>query len=79
MSAIVSIATPTLSGSISLKGGRIDDLTLIGYRESVDPESANIILLSPGDTERPYFADFGWSASAQIPPMAALERSFHQA
>ena len=60
----VTIATPTLIGSIALKGGRIDDLTLIEYQESVDPESPNIVLLSPNGTPRPYFADFGWSAGA---------------
>src|SRR5262249_59054081 len=32
----VRIETPSLSGSISLKGGRIDDLSLVKYRDTVD-------------------------------------------
>ena len=36
----VKIDTPRLSGSISLKGARIDDLSLVKYRETVDPEIA---------------------------------------
>ena len=33
----VGIRTPSLQGSISLKGGRIDDLVLAQYRETVMP------------------------------------------
>jgi len=58
----VRIDTPTLTGSISLTGGRIDDLILAKYRETIEPNSANIVLLSPPGVEQPYFADFGWSA-----------------
>src|SRR2546423_6481023 len=32
------IETPRVAGSIGLKGGRIDDLALVQYRETVDPE-----------------------------------------
>ena len=35
------------SGSIALKGGRIDDLVLVKYRETVDPKSPNVVLFSP--------------------------------
>ena len=43
----VRIDTPRLEGSIALKGGRIDDLTLKDYRETVDPQP-DVVLLSPG-------------------------------
>jgi YidC/Oxa1 family membrane protein insertase len=43
----VSIETPRLHGSIALSGGRIDDLTLIDYRETLDSNSPEIVLLSP--------------------------------
>src|SRR6476661_5155462 len=33
----VGIETPRVSGTIALKGGRIDDLSLTQYRETVDP------------------------------------------
>src|SRR4051812_3978237 len=35
----VKIDTPTVVGSISLKGARIDDLALVKFRETVDPTS----------------------------------------
>jgi len=56
----VRIDTPRLHGSISLVGGRIDDLTLADYRETLDPESAEIVLLSPLDAPNPYYVETGW-------------------
>jgi len=59
----VRISTPTLSGSIALKGGRVDDLSLVKYREKVDPKSPAIILLSPSGSQDPLYAEFGWVGS----------------
>src|SRR5215211_1436329 len=56
----VRISTPTLSGSVSLKGGRLDDLSLVNYREKVDPKSPAIVLLSPSGSQEPFYAEFGW-------------------
>jgi YidC/Oxa1 family membrane protein insertase len=56
----VHIETPSLSGSISLKGGRIDDLSLVKYRETVDPSSPPIVLLAPSGSPHPFYAEFGW-------------------
>jgi YidC/Oxa1 family membrane protein insertase len=56
----VAINTPRLHGSIALRGGRIDDLTLADYRETLDPESDEIILLSPKGVDGAYYAQFGW-------------------
>ncbi len=56
----VAIETPALSGSISLVGGRIDDLVLKRYRETLDENSPQIELLHPIGTVKSYFADFGW-------------------
>jgi YidC/Oxa1 family membrane protein insertase len=61
----VAIDSPRLTGSISLKGSRIDDLVLKDYRETLDPKSPNIVLLSPRDTEHAYYADFGWFSEAK--------------
>src|SRR6516165_5063744 len=58
----VRIDTPSLSGSISLKGARIDDLSLVKYRETVDPNSPPIVLLAPSGSPHPFYAEFGWSA-----------------
>jgi YidC/Oxa1 family membrane protein insertase len=58
----IPIDTPSLHGSISLIGGRIDDLALAQYHETVDSKSPEIILLSPSGGPDPYLVDFGWSA-----------------
>ncbi|HEV2162041.1 MAG TPA: membrane protein insertase YidC [Stellaceae bacterium] len=60
----VAIDTPRLVGSINLIGGRIDDLTLRTYHETVDPKSAEIVLLAPDGSEHPYFLQFGWLAAS---------------
>ena len=60
----VSIATESLQGSIALKGGRIDDLALLKFRETVDPKSPPIFLLSPSGTADPFYAEFGWTGAA---------------
>jgi YidC/Oxa1 family membrane protein insertase len=59
----VTFETPELVGSITLKGGRIDDVRLVKYRETIDPKSDPVPVLSPVGTEHPYYAEFGWSAS----------------
>src|SRR5882762_4777539 len=56
----VAIDTPRLRGSIALAGGRIDDLSLVQYRETTDPKSAAIELLSPSGSPQPFYAEFGW-------------------
>jgi YidC/Oxa1 family membrane protein insertase len=60
----VVIDTPRVRGSISLKGGQIDDLALIQYRETVDPTSPPIVLLSPFGSPHPFYAEFGWVGGA---------------
>lgn len=57
------ITTPSLTGSIALKGGLIDDLTLEKYRVSTDPQSDKVILYSPPGAPDAYFAEFGWKPS----------------
>ena len=67
----VKIDTPRVIGSISLKGARIDDVSLVQFRETVDPNSPPIILYSPSNTANPYYAEFGWvpagGSTARIP------------
>jgi YidC/Oxa1 family membrane protein insertase len=63
-SARIRIETPTLAGSIALRGGRIDDLSLIKYRETVDPKSPAIVLLAPSGSPHPFYAEFGWTPAA---------------
>jgi YidC/Oxa1 family membrane protein insertase len=56
----VKVVTPSLHGSISLTGARLDDLTLVGYHEQPDPSSPEITLLSPATGAGAYYAEFGW-------------------
>jgi YidC/Oxa1 family membrane protein insertase len=60
----VPIATGSVQGSIALKGGRIDDLALVKFRETVDPKSPPVVLLSPSGTADPFYAEFGWTGAA---------------
>src|ERR1700693_6397964 len=60
----VKIDTPRVTGSISLRGARIDDLALVQFRETVDPSSPAIVLYSPSGTAEPYYAEFGWVPAA---------------
>ncbi|WP_291863763.1 membrane protein insertase YidC [Bradyrhizobium sp.] len=60
----IKIETPRVSGSISLKGARIDDLALVQFRTTVDPKSPAIVLFSPSGSPTPYYAEFGWVAAA---------------
>ena len=63
----IAIDTGVLSGSIALKGARIDDLSLLKFRETVDPKSPPITLLSPSGSPEPFYAEFGWTpASADV-------------
>jgi YidC/Oxa1 family membrane protein insertase len=56
----VDIDTPTLRGSIDLKGGRIDNLSLAQFHETNDTNSPPIVLLSPSGAPDAYYAEFGW-------------------
>jgi YidC/Oxa1 family membrane protein insertase len=63
----IRIDTPRLSGSLALMGGRIDDLALVQYRETVDPKSPPIVLLAPSGSPEPFYAEFGWTGAAGTP------------
>jgi YidC/Oxa1 family membrane protein insertase len=56
----LGIDTPKLSGSISLVGARIDDLSLKTYRETLEATSPEVRLLSPVGKDLSYYALFGW-------------------
>ena len=66
--ARIEVLSPRLKGSISVEGGRIDDITLVDYRETIDPESPQIILLSPQGSQDAYFTEFGWIGSGSTMP-----------
>jgi len=55
----VKIDTPSMSGSINLKGGRLDDLQLKNYYKTVEKKD-RINLLSPARTPHPRYVETGW-------------------
>jgi YidC/Oxa1 family membrane protein insertase len=59
--ARIAIETPSLTGSLSLQGARLDDLSLKGYRVTLDsPELVQ--LLTPAGSAYPYYIVHGWAA-----------------
>ncbi|MHA1190085.1 MAG: membrane protein insertase YidC, partial [Alphaproteobacteria bacterium] len=72
-SARVTISTPKLKGSINLTGGRIDDLLLTKYRETLDAGSPLIEFLSPVGSASPYYAEFGWVTTPDGPSLPGVD------
>ena len=64
----LAIETEKLSGTISLKGGRIDDLSLLGYKVELKEEAEDITLLRPVGQKGAYYAAFGWAALSGVDP-----------
>jgi YidC/Oxa1 family membrane protein insertase len=60
----IAIETPSLRGSVSLKGAQIDDLVLTKYHETVDKSSPPVVLLEPQGAPHPFYAEFGWVGGA---------------
>lgn len=54
------IKNDVISGSVRLKGARIDNLSLSKYKQTLDADSKNVILLNPAKTQNAYFAEYGW-------------------
>ncbi|MFO1105293.1 MAG: membrane protein insertase YidC [Amaricoccus sp.] len=57
----VPIKTARLGGSLSLLGGRIDDLNLLDYFVTVEKDSPTVTLLTPAGVPEAYYAVYGWS------------------
>ncbi|MFN3275926.1 MAG: membrane protein insertase YidC [Paracoccus sp. (in: a-proteobacteria)] len=74
----VAIRSQALEGSISLVGGRIDDLLLTRYLETLDEGAPEVRLLSPSSATaddrvdinltKPYYAVYGWTPGPGIDP-----------
>ncbi len=62
----VAIETPSLTGSISLLGGRLDNLSLKKYRTSLDADAEIVQLLKPEGQIEAYYALFGWAQGGAL-------------
>ncbi len=63
----VVIDAPRVDGSISLTGGRIDDLNLKDYRVTIEEDSPEVTVLSPRNAGDAYYALFGWAGGKSVP------------
>jgi len=61
-SARIAIQNEEIFGSINTQGGRIDDIGLHGYFETLDKET-NVSMLSPKGAELPRYVEHGWVSS----------------
>ena len=75
----VRIDNGSLHGSMSLKGGRIDDVKLANYHETVDRNSPEITVLTPTRGVGAYFAEFGWVADQAKPVVVPTPETLWQA
>jgi YidC/Oxa1 family membrane protein insertase len=64
----VRIDTPSLQGSLNLKGAQIDDLVLVQHKETIAKDSPPIRLFSPIGAPGAYVAAFGWTAQGTTAP-----------
>ena len=62
----IKIDTPELLGSLSLLGGRIDDLSLKSYHVTLDKNSDLVRLLTPADKPKSYYALYGWVPTGSL-------------
>ena len=63
LQARLPITAPRMEGSLSLMGGRFDDIILRQYHETTSDQSPEVTLLSPERAPHPAYADFGWLVS----------------
>jgi len=66
----VTIDTPRLSGSLSLLGGRIDELSLTDYKTSLEDDATIVEILFPANEPNGQYALHGWAAAAGVDPTA---------
>lgn len=59
----IEIDNGAIRGSIRVAGGRIDNLWLSKYKQTLSPDSPDVELFAPAKTTNPYYAEFGWLAS----------------
>ncbi len=58
----IKVDTPSLAGSISLRGGLVDDLYLKRYRLTPNPTSPQVELFRPSGAQFAWFAETGWKS-----------------
>ena len=62
----VKLENSQITGSISLNGGLIDDVTLKNYKESLDKNSKQVVILNPKKMGTGYYLESGWASATNI-------------
>ena len=57
----IKIENDSIIGSISLRGGLIDDVSFKKYKQNLK-DKKNVIFLNPQETEKGYFIETGWTS-----------------
>lgn len=73
----IKINSQTLSGSISLKGLRFDDLILKEYKQDLSKDSKAVVLFSQSTSEAAYFAEIGWFSNSTQLELPGSETIWH--
>lgn len=73
----VKIAAPSIEGSISLRGARIDDVRLHDYYNTIEDkvserDQGRVVLMSPEGSERSFYSVFNWRGADGLPADNAL-------
>lgn len=63
----IQIDTARLDGSISLAGGRLDQLRLKDYHVTIEPDSETVTMLAPVGSPDAYYALQGWAPCGDLP------------
>ena len=62
----INISNEKIFGTISLNGALIDDVTLKNYKETLNEDSKQVVMLNPKKSENGYFLETGWATSENI-------------
>ena len=62
----VRVETEDLIGSVSLVGGRIDDISLKHYNQTLKEDSDIVRLFTPPGISEAYYALFGWAPAGSL-------------
>lgn len=58
--ARIQVRSDRITGSITLKGGRFDDVVLNNYNVNLNDETEKVRILAPKGQTGSYFAEYGW-------------------
>lgn len=68
----VEIDNGQIFGSVSLRGGRLNDISFHEYFDTLEKQD-NVVLLSPNGTEFPRYIDYGWATADKNIPVPDSE------